>query len=547
MRIAPVQSGTPAPNRFDVAFHNAAGEEIPASAVVEIDSVTNVGADTLYEVKKPTAGAAGRYLINSPFVVPSGGYGAATNQYPVDAAISGAPAVGGEIGPSAASWLLSGSGSGFTYLGGMAGGIGRVMATGGGSSSPADQRFRLTAERKPVDPVSDSINVEFIDANDVVVATGLVYDEDHRYFGPSGARGTANFASPASNYQIDSMEDYALGARVIIDARFDYDADDDAAAQQYLETWGPPDQQKPPAHPPSGTAAKVYDPDYFVVNAQPDDTVHVYLRELTDGAGERGYHVSSPHYPPQLLWPWSPSSGADENTTVAHSGGVYPAKLIRYLNISPGSSSSYEIVDDAEICFPNGETPTLKHKQRLAGFRIGTATGAGRFAVVAGTGGSGVFTALASSAISAGSPSAPVSGSGTVYRMNEDGTVTNLGVKTIKNHNSHAVKGALSVTRINDDTYLVAGYDLLEALALLAGYTAGSDQIIGHAANGATEWKTLTSDTLNNVTAASLNLDADSLDLAIDYTPVTVKLWPASSDGGGASFSDTVDIDPCQY
>jgi hypothetical protein len=86
---------------------------------------------------------------------------------------------------------------------------------------------------------------------------------------------------------------------------------------------------------------------------------------------------------------------------------------------------------------------------------------------------------------------------------------------------------------------------LVDWLKELPNYSAGSDQIMGHAAGGDPEWKTLTSKVINSPTAASLNLDADSLDLDINYTPVTVKLWPAASDGAGADFTDTVSVTEC--
>lgn len=139
----PVQSGAPKPNRYNVPIHNASGEEIPAYAVVEVDSVSNFGEDTLYEVKKPTTGATERYLINSPASVPVGGYGAATNQYPVDALVDGSPTIGDEIGPSSSSWEL-GTGTRFTYLGGLVDGVGRVMALGAGGGNDSSL-IRATA------------------------------------------------------------------------------------------------------------------------------------------------------------------------------------------------------------------------------------------------------------------------------------------------------------------------------------------------------------------------------------------------------------------
>ena len=343
----------------------------------------------------------------------------------------------------------------------------RIAEGGGGvSGGSSDVRFRLTAARTPEEPISDSIFVELIDANDAVYGMDLVYDEDHRYFGPAGSRGIANYSSPANNYQVSSMEDSALGARALIDSQFDYATNDSAVVSQFLDQWGPPDQRRAP------TATEVFDPDYFVVNAQPDDTVHVTLRTLEDGAGARGYHAAYPHFPPQLLWAWSPSGSATDGDPVnAGSNKKYEGKLIRYDGNIPSASTSFEIVDDAELCFANGETPQLKHKQRLIGFRIGTGSGAGLFAIVSGAGAGGAFTANAASAISAGSPSAPASGTATVYEVTASGT-TNLGQKTVKNPFVHGVKGALALAKIDEDNYLVTGFDLLQALSLLPDFNA---------------------------------------------------------------------------
>lgn len=50
---------------------------------------------------------------------------------------------------------------------------------------------------------------------------------------------------------------------------------------------------------------------------------------------------------------------------------------------------------------------------------------------------------------------------------------------------------------------------------------------------------------INNPIAASLNLDADSLDLDIDYTPVTFYELVAPEDGVSDDFTDTVVVDDC--
>lgn len=75
------------------------------------------------------------------------------------------------------------------------------------------------------------------------------------------------------------------------------------------------------------------------------------------------------------------------------------------------------------------------------------------------------YVADATSAISAGSPASPTSGSAMVYIMNDDGSTTSIGSKTLWNVNRHAVKGALTVEKLDDDNFKIEGYDMLEALS----------------------------------------------------------------------------------
>lgn len=86
-------------------------------------------------------------------------------------------------------------------------------------------------------------------------------------------------------------------------------------------------------------------------------------------------------------------------------------------------------------------------------------------------------TANIGTAINAGSASAPVSGSGTVYRVAADGTTTSLGAKTIWNPFNHKVKGAASVGELDSNNYLLRGCDLLEALYLLTG--VAEEKVLG--------------------------------------------------------------------
>lgn len=85
-----------------------------------------------------------------------------------------------------------------------------------------------------------------------------------------------------------------------------------------------------------------------------------------------------------------------------------------------------------------------------------------------------------------------------------------------------------------------AAKTIADWLKLLPGYAAGSEQVLGHGTDGAPEWKTVVSDTINNPTAIDLDTPTlTSLKVTLDYTPVTVKTWPATSDGAGTNFNDT--------
>jgi len=97
-----------------------------------------------------------------------------------------------------------------------------------------------------------------------------------------------------------------------------------------------------------------------------------------------------------------------------------------------------------------------------------------------GGGGGEMFTALAASEIVAGTPSAPTSGTATVYEVDADGNTTSLDSKTVYNPFAHGVKGALTVSRIDDDNYLICGFDLLEALAARDNF--GARKYLGTAA-----------------------------------------------------------------
>jgi hypothetical protein len=88
-----------------------------------------------------------------------------------------------------------------------------------------------------------------------------------------------------------------------------------------------------------------------------------------------------------------------------------------------------------------------------------------------GGGGGSLLTCLLSGPISAGTAQQPIPGSGTVYKVNPDGSTEAIGSKVVFNPYKHRVAGNCTVSRIDDDHYLLAGFDILEALALLSGFT----------------------------------------------------------------------------
>lgn len=79
------------------------------------------------------------------------------------------------------------------------------------------------------------------------------------------------------------------------------------------------------------------------------------------------------------------------------------------------------------------------------------------------------YTADLASPISAAAPNALLSGSATVYEIAADGSESSLGSKTVWHGFRHAIKGALTVLKLDDDNYLVAAPDILEVLYLLDG------------------------------------------------------------------------------
>lgn len=116
--------------RYPIVVQNTGSEAAPPYAVAQITNATPADAAAIYSVKKPDGNPEAHYVLVSPQGLGSTP-GAATDQYPALAMISGSPSINQEIGPVNGSWSLTASGKGFVYIGGLAGGIGRVKAKAG--------------------------------------------------------------------------------------------------------------------------------------------------------------------------------------------------------------------------------------------------------------------------------------------------------------------------------------------------------------------------------------------------------------------------------
>jgi hypothetical protein len=114
---------------------NAAGEDVPAFAVVVI---TGKDADTQTTIiDKPTADSTDQRLlmVNGPGVIPAGGFGSATRDYPILALVSAGAAVSAELGTAAGSWTLTAGKSGFMAVTTESGGSAVVVGGGGGTAA----------------------------------------------------------------------------------------------------------------------------------------------------------------------------------------------------------------------------------------------------------------------------------------------------------------------------------------------------------------------------------------------------------------------------
>lgn len=115
-------------NRDDdqIPFKNAAGETIPAYAVMQVSGVLSAGGKTL-SVVKPDGSRKRVFMLNGPSDVALGGFGWGRMHSPTAYALydtsSGTPAYGELWGPTT-TWKLSKSQSGFEVIGGNTGAVG---------------------------------------------------------------------------------------------------------------------------------------------------------------------------------------------------------------------------------------------------------------------------------------------------------------------------------------------------------------------------------------------------------------------------------------
>jgi hypothetical protein len=123
----------------------------------------------------------------------------------------------------------------------------------------------------------------------------------------------------------------------------------------------------------------------------------------------------------------------------------------------------------ANVAYDTGATPALNEDWGpVSGSWLLTKSGTGWIILgghasgivrVAASGGSNmaVFTADISSTIAAGSAGSPTSGSGTVYRINSDGSATNLGAQDLWNPFEIGAVGSATCQYLGGGQYLLTG------------------------------------------------------------------------------------------
>ena len=99
MRDRP-QEGDAPKSRWNITVQNLSSEAAPPYAALQVIGSTAFGNDTVYSVVKPNGAPGAEILLNSPAAIEPNGYGAATDSYPAEVAITGTPAFGAELGPT---------------------------------------------------------------------------------------------------------------------------------------------------------------------------------------------------------------------------------------------------------------------------------------------------------------------------------------------------------------------------------------------------------------------------------------------------------------
>src|SRR5574343_238478 len=109
---------------YPIVFVNGSYETVPAYAIMQVDAVEGVPIDQarLVTIVKPDT-TDGVYIVNGPLAVRVGKQGRGRMASPMAIACSGSPVTGDAVGPSAESWLVSTSGTGYIAMGGAENGV----------------------------------------------------------------------------------------------------------------------------------------------------------------------------------------------------------------------------------------------------------------------------------------------------------------------------------------------------------------------------------------------------------------------------------------
>lgn len=135
-RTGTIQSRERERDKFPIVFLNNSGETVPPHAIMQIQSVSGVPVDMaqLVTINKPNS-TTSQYIVNGPLSVEDQKQGRARLASPLIIRFTGTtPVLGDDVGPSASSWAVSTSGSGYVALGGAEDGVVLCRPAGGGGS-----------------------------------------------------------------------------------------------------------------------------------------------------------------------------------------------------------------------------------------------------------------------------------------------------------------------------------------------------------------------------------------------------------------------------